>query len=314
MSQLFKRACERLARVPTYYSTEQLKAVIKTEKFYGIKPEQVLENESNKASLIAVLTELGFKGRHLARFSQITRNAKTQYNMTGWKYTEEFLDSQRLNGGEFYSLIVELGEKPLYRKSTVLTAKKAVKKLVGSCPAFWKVERRNTEKSLIHVHVMVLAPVGHRFPRRVNNFLVLAQRLGEKEKYQGKTEFENVRDFISYLYKPADAREQFSIKENAYQMFYEWWQEQLSATKGKPKWESVILRGTFNLSISWLKDYTREEIEARYSISESSYSEDELSMLLDDRKPILVERRKILGDITMFLFGQRSLIVNSIPP
>lgn len=269
-----------------YSSTEQLGVKVNPYKFHCIRPRQVLESEENRLKFIDVMRDLGYKGTYLVRFPQITRNAKTQYKETGWKYTEEFLDHQRLYGGKLYSVVINVGDKPLYSKKTVETALKAVKKVVKDRPAYWKIERNDSLKNNIHVHILILVDEDHKFPKKVNNFPVAPPiELGSQEDYRHKTPFENVRDFMIYLYKPADGRASFHHMENVQQMYLEWWEEMLrTELDGKPQWERVSLRGALNLNVKWLKDYDQTEIEGRYiselegGLEESIESENSVSV------------------------------------
>jgi len=226
----------------------------------------------------------GYKG-NLPRFSKITdkRGGKSgEYNKTGWKYTEKLLESQRLNGGKFHSVVIEIGDKPLYSKRTVKKALEIIEKIVGKYPAYWKIERNDQLYNNIHIHIIILAPENTKFHKRYNNFPTYSELLGSRPEYQDKTMYENLRDFMFYLMKPADGRASFKVPAHVTQMYLEWWEEKLKQGEGNPTWESPQLRGALNMDISWLKDLDREEMQARY---EPALEDSPISTLWESKPP-----------------------------
>ena len=263
-NNLFNSVCERLEALP--YNTVNGLEIQESHRewYFGVDRYDVGKTAENIEKFIRALRMEGYKG-NLPRFSKIVDNRMTEYKKIGWKYVEEFLDHQRTEGGKLYSVVIDLNDKPLYSKKTVETALKAIKKVSKGCLAYWKVEGNDKLKNNIHCHILILSPEGFTFPKVVNNYRVLVESLGSKEKYKHKTMYENTRDFMIYLFKPSDGRASFKVKAHVEQMFLEWWEESLVTEEGNPTWERVNLRGALNLKTKWLKDFTRKEIEARYT-------------------------------------------------
>ncbi|WP_152544812.1 hypothetical protein [Deinococcus phoenicis] len=262
MPNLFTRAAQILERLPIHSSTKDLKFIIREDRFYKIDRKDALKTPENRNKLLSAIKECGYKGKVMPRFPQIVNRAKQVYETTGWKYIEEFMDCQRLDGGTFASVLLELGTHPLNSKRTQQLAKAAVDKLCGSFPAYWKIERMDSVESSIHVHILILIPEGYLFPKRVNNFSVKWELLGMRPQYHHKSTYENVRDFFVYLLKPSDARYKGRYFR---EMYFEWWENELNKESGEgATWENVALRGAKNLDISWLKGMNRAEIEGRY--------------------------------------------------
>ena len=314
MSQaLYNDLCGRLEDLPLDYTGKRVEVQDNLKKFViGIDRRDVAKTPENIKRFMQTLrlSKYSLKG-NIPRFSQIVDSAYAEYKKSGWKYTEEFLDHQRLFGGKLYSVVVNIGDKPLYSKRTVEIALKAVKKVVKDRPAYWKIERNDSLKNNIHVHILILVDEGHKFPKKVNNFPVASPiELGSQEEYKNKTNFENVRDLMVYLYKPADGRASFHHMENVQQMYLEWWEEMLCTDlDGKPRWERVALRGSLNLNVKWLKGYDREEIEGRYiSMSEES---------IESENPVPVRDLPMIGEILSdlpLLFPDASRIYSRLPP
>lgn len=241
---------------------------INSHKKYGISRYDALKTPENRDKLLSAIRECGYK-KVMPRFNKIVDRRKQVYEDTGWKYAEEFLELQRDRGGKFYFILMEFGEKPLYSKKTRETAVKAIKKLVGDLPAYWKIERMDSEQSKIHAHILMLIPDGHSFPKRVNNFIVKPPiRLGSKAKYRGIPMHQQVRNTLCYLFKPADARAGGRYYK---EMYFEWWQNEINKVTGGKVWERPSLRGALNLEIGWLDGYSREEMESRYEESPYKY-------------------------------------------
>ncbi|MDV6373218.1 hypothetical protein [Deinococcus arenicola] len=279
MTKLFNNVCDTLEALPIHYNGNRLEIIEEQRSwFFGVDRYDVAKSLENTEKFLKALRMEGFKG-NIPRFSKIAEKRKALYESVGWKYVEEFMDYQRLNGGTLLSLVLIIGDKPLYRKSTTEMILRAVKKVVKDCPAYWKIERNDSLENKIHVHILILVPDGFVIPKTCNKFPVLVIPVGSKDKYKDKTMYENTRDFMYYLLKPSDGRASFKVKAHYTQMYLEWWEEMLVTEDGKPTWESPDLRGELNLDIKWLKGFNREEMESRYEPSTISTLEENKTLL-----------------------------------
>lgn len=269
MTLLFQRVCDTLGRIPIDDTTLKLKFQRREDKFYCIDPRDALKTPENRKKLIDALRDNGQSKKNMPEFSRIKHKASHEYRSSGWKYAEELLQHQRDKGHIFYCVIIKFGEKPLYSKKTADVAERAIKKVVGKYPAYWKIERTDARESDIHAHILMLVPENHKFNKTVNNFKILTPiRLGEKEDYKDQPLHRQVWRFIHYLLKPADARALKGKGKGLYykEMWYEWWQNELNKKYGGKVWdvEGLNLRKALNLNITRFKDTEQQEVERWY--------------------------------------------------
>lgn len=201
-------------------------------------PKNMLHFHENK--FMSIINGLGYKDNP-APFNKIKLKTKKQKENI-LKYADTLLklyDETK----EFYLFVIRIGEKPLYSKKTKALAKAACKKLAKGNPFFYKLERYKHSDEL-HIHVIILAPKNTyaHSPKKVNNFHVEPYMLLNK-KYPEKTLEEGMRQYMSYLLKPADSRVYGNDRER-YEMYREWYAEQIYIEKtGKSNWDSVQLWG-----------------------------------------------------------------------
>lgn len=215
----------------------------------SITPDGLFKVAKPEDAVYYVMCETGYKGfpENFARIRPLTRY---EFKHNGIRYANGLLQLHKERGGRFLSIIIEMGIFNLYSSKTVGLAHKVLEELLSILPHYAKIERMNAVESLIHIHICALVPDSFVLPSQIMGFKVLSKPLGVG-KYAKKSLEDNVRDFIRYLFKPADARADRTNLANRKQMYYEWYLEMDARDKGEGTWENVRLKWGANLDKAW---------------------------------------------------------------
>ncbi|WP_189093860.1 hypothetical protein, partial [Deinococcus ruber] len=151
---------------------------------------------------------IGF-GFYPDKYGKIDSYAASIYKKSGYKYTEVLLSAQKESKYEtnFYSAVIDLGVRPLFKKSTAKKAKSALSKLFAGLHYIYKIERNDSKVSYVHAHACVLLPLSFRFIEQVDGFKVKYRALGTgEERYQDMSLYANLSSFVKYLSDNPDSR------------------------------------------------------------------------------------------------------------
>ncbi|WP_407541106.1 hypothetical protein Q0M94_06840 [Deinococcus radiomollis] len=191
------------------------------EQKYGLSPKELEAKAKNEAREIiynCTLNENGFYDKP----PKFKNRSKQRFNQSGRYWADWLLKEQSKNKHIFYSVLVEMGKKPLYSKDTVIHAKRIAKKLFKDYPCYCSIEKARFSGGKIHFHILALLPNKFIIPQRAFNCKVKAEILGSRPKYLHKSMSENVNKFLSYLMKASDANSVKKGSEEYKAILLEW--------------------------------------------------------------------------------------------
>ena len=168
--------------------------------------------------------------------------SKQRFTDSGQYWADYLLKEQAVHGGIFYSILIELGKRPLYSKDTKAKAKAAAGVILKDFPGYCSIERDQYSKGEVHVHILALLPTTKIIPRKAGNYPVEQELLGSRPKYKHKSMRNNVQDFLSYLMKCSDARAVRKGTRLYKEMLLEYFLDRYEKTQGK---------GSDNVRLSW---------------------------------------------------------------
>lgn len=137
------------------------------------------------------------------------------------KISDRLLRAHGYHGGDFYSIIFELGSLPIYAPNTWTIAAGYSDKLLGKSPRYEKLEHANVRSNGTHFHSLVLLDdypvIPIDFPVSVK---VLPIGAGDYADVPLETQ---VRKFIGYQQKEIDGRGRTGRKELRAYAYADWW-------------------------------------------------------------------------------------------
>jgi len=214
---------------------------------YGLTPEQALA-QADLGQLIKSIC-----GGN-SRYSQIQISAfkdrkNTLYKRSGFKVHERLLDCQKLKGGKIASVLIELGNKPIYSVSLKETAL-GLEKLAFpvDIPLRGKIEKAANVNNLIHCHWVVwvksLRDIKRTIKLNGEIYKVKVIEIGTLEKWKHYSYPEQVQRFVTYLYKSGIAASSYYNQDNESkeQAYLEWFIDQYELHKLTPDEHRAILK------------------------------------------------------------------------
>ena len=168
--------------------------------------------------------------------------SKQRFADSGQYWADYLLKEQAANGGIFYSILIELGKRPLYCKDTKAKAKAAAEIILKNFPGYCSLERDRYGKGKVHVHILTLLPATKIIPRKAGNYPLKQELLGSRPKHKHKSMQDNVQDFLPYLMKCSDARTGKKGTRVYKEALLEYFLDEYEKTQGK---------GSDRVTLSW---------------------------------------------------------------
>lgn len=137
------------------------------------------------------------------------------------KVAERLLYAQGYHGGDFYSIVFELGSLPLYNEKTWNTAKDYSERLLGKVPRYEKLEHANVRSNGTHFHALTLLDNHPVIPA---NFPVIVRAIPIGVGAYAVIPLETqIRKFVGYEQKEIDSRGKKGRKELRAYAYADWW-------------------------------------------------------------------------------------------
>lgn len=175
----------------------------------GLSPEQLIEKKDGGEILFKLCKgETKYPRFQISAFKD---NRKARYKSTGFRVYNRFMEHGELEGGEILSLLVELGDIPIFDPSTKELVK-AIESLAipDNLPLRTAIEKAPVRGNKIHAHMAVWTPDIKLIKESVTvngkRYRIKMEIIGNNPKWNGLYTFqEQVKRYITYLYKPSIA-------------------------------------------------------------------------------------------------------------
>ena len=213
-----------------------LKVIQEIYNSYGLAEEDLLIlTKSNVKQIVwSSVINLGYKGRPM-EISQLKEKRGQKFKKSGISVADKLYKMAIHLNREIRLVIIELGDMKLYCAETTKAVRGMLLDLFDESPRYVKIERSDTRNNMIHAHMIVAIDPKYIFPEEHSGYKIKYEKLGARDEYKNVSLNEQVRRFVKYLQKPADARANCRRLDLRKEVCFEWFIDNFEKRNGVSK-------------------------------------------------------------------------------